>query len=119
MAAARSLGEEQISCDGAEVASRFQYQFEWDATKTRRNLRDHGVAFERAASVFLDPQALSTFDDKHSPSEDRWITVGLDRTGNLLVVCHTYGEETETSARIRVISARKATRNEAKQYIRK
>jgi uncharacterized protein len=98
------------------VAKRFRYQFEWDPIKARRNLRDHGVAFERAATVFLDPQALSTFDEEHSQFEDRWITVGLDRTGNLLVVCHTYSDETETSVRIRVISARKATRNETKQY---
>jgi len=79
----------------------------------RESLDRIAVGFERAATIFLDPQALSTFDEEHSQSEDRWITVGLDRTGNLLVVCHTYGDETETSAHIRVISARKATRNEA------
>src|SRR5690348_253393 len=87
-------------------------------TPSRRNgtSETKGVAFERAASVFLDPRALSKFDEEHSQAEDRWITVGLDRAGNLLVVSHTYSDETETSARIRMISARKATRNEAKQY---
>jgi len=80
---------------------------------------EHGIAFERAATVFLDAEALSEFDEEHSQDEDRWITLGLDRTGTLVVVCHTYREETETSARIRVISARKATKNEGKQYERK
>ena len=101
------------------MANPFQYQFEWDPVKARRNLKDHQVAFERAATVFLDPQALSEFDEEHSQDEDRWVTLGLDRTGSLLVVCHTYREETAVSARIRLISARKATRNETKQYRRK
>jgi len=97
----------------------FQYQFEWDPIKARWNLEEHGIAFERAATVFLDAGALSEFDEEHSQDEERWITVGLDRTGTLVVVCHTYREETKTSARIRVISARKATKNEGKQYERK
>ena len=100
------------------MATPFQYQFEWNPVKARRNLKDHGVAFERAATVFLDPEALSEFDEEHSEDEDRWVTLGLDRTGSLLVVCHTYREEAAVGARIRLISARKATRNEAKQYRR-
>ena len=101
------------------MEQRFQYQFEWVPAKAHQNAKKHGVTFERAATVFLDPDALSEFDGEHSQEEDRWITLGLDRTGTLLVVCHTYREETEASARIRLISARKATRNEAKQYRRK
>lgn len=101
------------------MAKQFQYQFEWDPIKARRNVREHGIAFQRAATVFLDPEAMSAFDEEHSQEEDRWITLGLDRTGILLVICHTYHEETEVSARIRLISARKATKNEAKQYERK
>ena len=97
----------------------FQYQFEWDPAKARQNVKKHGVTFAGAATIFLDPQALSQFDEEHSHEEDRWISLGLDRTGTLLVVCHTYREETATGARIRIISARKATRNEAKQYARK
>ena len=97
----------------------FQYQFEWDPTKARQNSRQHRVTFERAATVFLDPNALSVFDEQHSEDEERWVTLGLDREGSLLVVCHTYREETETSAKTRLISARKATRNETKQYQRK
>jgi hypothetical protein len=84
--------------------------------KARQNEKKHGGTFERAASIFLDPQALSLFDEEHSQGENRWITIGLDRTGVLLVVCHTYREETETLARIRIISGQKPTKNEAKPY---
>ena len=81
--------------------------------------KTHDVAFERAEAVFLDPDALSEFDKVGSKGEERWITLGLDRTGALLVVSHTYREERENSARIRLISARKPTRRETKQYGRK
>jgi hypothetical protein len=67
----------------------------------------------------LDPNALSLFDEPHSEDEDRWITLGLDRTGTLLVISHTFREETSVSARVRLISARKAARTELKQYERK
>lgn len=67
------------------VAKRFQYRFEWDPVKARQNLKKHGVAFERAATIFLDPDALSESDEEEI-DEDRWITLGLDRTGVLLVV---------------------------------
>jgi uncharacterized protein len=76
----------------------------------------HGISFERAATVFLDSVALSMYDEEHSREEDRWITLGLDRTGTLLVVCHTYREEKEDISSIRIISARKANGNEQKQY---
>ena len=69
--------------------------------------------------MFLDPNALSLFDDQHSDEERRWITLGLDETGALLVISHTYHEDAENSARVRLISARKATKNETKQYQRK
>lgn len=101
------------------MAKRFTYEFEWDPAKARDNLRKHRVAFERAATIFLDPEALSEFDEEESGNEDRWITLGVDRTGVLLVVCHTYRKEAESSARIRLISARKPTKNEVKHYERK
>ena len=97
----------------------FQYQFEWDPAKARQNARKHRITFERGATVFLDPNALSLFDEQHSEDEERWVTLGLDHTGALLVICHTYHEQTEISARVRLISARKATKNETKQYQRK
>jgi uncharacterized DUF497 family protein len=97
----------------------FQFHFEWDPAKARQNARKHRVTFERGATVFLDPNALSLFDDQHSEEEERWTTLGLDETGVLLVISHTYHEEAEQSARVRLISARKATKNEKKQYQRK
>lgn len=95
----------------------FQYQFEWDPDKAWLNFNKHGITFEQAATVFLDQGALTEYDEEHSQDEDRWITLGLDRTAILLVVCHTYVEEMER-ARIRLISARKATTNEAGFYER-
>jgi len=60
------------------------------------------------------------FDDEHSDDEERWITLGLDRAGVLLVVCHTFREEMgdgpQASAKIRLISARRADREESAQY---
>ena len=101
------------------MAGQFQYQFEWDPRKARENLKRHTVAFERAATIFLDPSALSEFDASHSEAEERWITLGLDQTGVLLVVCHTFRDETESSARLRLISARKATKREEAEYKRR
>jgi uncharacterized DUF497 family protein len=56
----------------------FQFHFEWDPAKARQNARKHRVTFERGATVFLDPNALSLFDDQHSEEEERWATLGLD-----------------------------------------
>jgi uncharacterized DUF497 family protein len=100
------------------VAKSFQYHFSWDPAKAKQNLLKHGVAFERAATVFHDPDALSEFDEPHSQQEDRWVTLELDSTDKLLVICHTYQDISESSAKIRVTSARKATKTEAKQYRR-
>ena len=82
-------------------------------------LKRHGVAFQRAATIFLDRSALSEFDEAHSEAEERWITLGLDQTGVLLVVCHTFRGEIESSARLRLISARKATKREEAEYERR
>ena len=101
------------------MSQRFEYQFEWDPAKARQNLREHRVSFERAATVFVDPEALSEVDDEHGQREERWVTLGLDRTGVLLVVSHTFRAETDSNARIRLISARKANKSEARQYERK
>lgn len=101
------------------MAGKFQYQFEWDPRKARRNVKQHGVTFERAASIFVDRSALSEFDEEHSEGEERWITLGLDQTGVVLVVCHTFRNDTESSARLRLISARKATKRETAEYERR
>lgn len=93
-----------------------QYNFEWDSNKANLNIRKHGVSFERAATIFLDPRAVSIFDDEHSYYEERWITVGIDKTEILVVVCHTFNQNTDEIVRIRIFSARKATKKESKQY---
>ncbi len=93
-----------------------RYNFEWDPAKAKQNSRRHKVSFERATTVFRDPNQISIFDENHSNDEDRWMTLGLDRNGVLLVVIHTFRQTNKSDIRIRVISARKATRTEIKQY---
>lgn len=92
------------------------YDFEWDPNKARANHRKHRVAFEQAATVFRDPRALSVFDDAHSGTEERWITLGISAGGSLLVVHHTFEEVDPHRVRIRIISSRRATEEETRQY---
>jgi uncharacterized DUF497 family protein len=92
------------------------YNFDWDKKKAKSNLQKHDVSFERAATIFLDPQMLALYDDEHSDDEERWITVGIDNIGILLAVCHTFRMESDMAALIRIFSARKATTTEAVQY---
>jgi uncharacterized DUF497 family protein len=80
------------------------------------NRGKHGVTFEQAATVFHDPLALSLYDDEHSEGEERWLTLGLDENGALLVVSHTFQELGDDEALVRVISAREATTHERAQY---
>ena len=98
------------------MAEPFEYRFEWDPVKADRNARDHNVSFDQAATVFLDPGLLSQLDEEHGKQEERWVSLGLDRSRRLLVVCHTYREITERSATTRIFSARKATRQESNDY---
>ena len=93
----------------------FQYTFEWNPKKATANQRKHGVGFEQAALVFSDPLALSIYDDEHSDTEERWITLGKTQDGTLVVV-HTYREINDNETLIRIISARKATKQEQQQY---
>jgi uncharacterized DUF497 family protein len=93
-----------------------QYNFEWDPNKSKLNLRKHKISFERSTQIFLDPLAVSIFDTDHSENEDRWITLGKDRNEVLLIVIHTFLQNANNQCRIRIISARKATKNEIKQY---
>lgn len=90
-------------------------KFEWDQRKAIANIRKHGISFERAALVFSDRESLSIFDEGHSHSEERWVTLGEIPGGDIVVVVHTYrkkgGEEF-----IRIISARKAAKKELTQY---
>ena len=85
--------------------------YEWDLAKAAANLRKHGVSFEEAASVFLDPAALTFSDPDHSQDEDRAITIGRSSRQRILFVAHVERDE-----RVRIISARRATRQEQAQY---
>ena len=89
--------------------------FEWAPAKAKANLDKHGVSFEEAMSVFYDEAAIEFYDDEHSEWEDRFLLLGLSSDVKLLLVCHCYRSEEGV---IRLISARKATKNEAKHYQR-
>ncbi len=87
--------------------------FSWDDRKARENLRKHGVSFEEATTAFADERARLKHDPAHSRDEDRFILLGFSAKLRVLVVAHAYRQaETE----IRIISARKGTRNESKKY---
>ncbi|MEQ1835882.1 MAG: BrnT family toxin [Candidatus Nitrotoga sp.] len=92
------------------------YDYEWDAHKAASNLKKHGVTFEQAASVFLDALALTVFDAAHSEHEERWFTLGYTTGGVLLAVAHTYQATSLSNTRIRIISARPATKQEQHFY---
>jgi uncharacterized protein len=85
--------------------------FEWDPGKARQNRRKHRVSFHEAATVFGDPLAVTYPDPDHSASEQRFITVGMSSAGRVLIVAHT-----DRGENLRIISARKATLRERKQY---
>ena len=91
-------------------------EFSWNPVKAAANLAKHSVAFAQAATVFADALALTVFDSRHSESEERWFTLGMDSAGKVLAVSHTYTATGAASAQVRMISARGATRNERRQY---
>lgn len=93
-----------------------RYYFEWDPNKARASLTKHKVSFEQASTIILDPRAITVFDDEHGEHEDRWATIGIDMSGRLLVAIHTFEQVDNDTVRIRIISARKATRKEIRQY---
>jgi uncharacterized DUF497 family protein len=88
-------------------------KFEWDATKATANKKKHGVSFEEAQSVFYDEFAVQFYDDDSSTSEDRFLMLGFSDEARLLIVCHC---ERDHGNIIRIISARKATKNEGTYY---
>ena len=90
-------------------------KFAWDEQKERSNRRKHKVNFSEACLVFADKYLLNIFDVEHSTEEERWITMGQTPNGKILVVAHTY-RSIENEEFVRIISARKATKNEIKQY---
>ena len=98
------------------MSSDIVYDFEWDAAKAIANADKHKVTFDRAATVFLDALALTVFDAVHSQSEQRWFTLGVDVKGTLLAVAHTHEVTGSARARVRIISAREATKRERRFY---
>lgn len=88
-------------------------RFEWDPANASANNKKHGVSFEEAQTVFYDDFAVQFFDDEHSTKEDRFIMLGMSSSARLLVVVHAERADGEV---VRIISARKATRSEAKFY---
>jgi len=91
----------------------FGLTFVWDAKKDRANQRRHGVSFAEAQTVFYDENAREYSDPDHSEREERFILLGLSRRPRVLVVCHCYRESESV---IRIITARKADRNEERVY---
>ena len=89
--------------------------FDWDSKKNAQNAKKHGISFEQAREVFLDPLHLSILDERFNYFEERWITLGATQAGEIIVVVHLYFVE-EPEERIRIISARHATSRERKQY---
>ncbi len=87
------------------------FLFEWNAGKAKKNVVVHGVSFDEASTTFKDGLSLTRFDPLHSDEEDRYVLLGRSVRNRLLVVVHTARGD-----RIRIISARKATKKERKQY---
>lgn len=83
--------------------------YEWDPQKAAANLRKHKIDFADAVGVFQDPLAITVPDNRHE--EARFVTVGIDFLGRLLVVAYTWRDEN-----LRIISAREALPNERRQY---
>ena len=86
-------------------------EFEWDPVKAELNLKEHGVAFDEATTIFCDTLSITISDPDHSDDEDRFIDIGMSHRMQLLVVSYT-----ERRGKIRIISARRATRAERKNY---
>lgn len=90
-------------------------KFSWDKQKEKINWQKHKVAFIEACYIFTDKYSLTIYDKNHSIDEDRWITLGQTPQGKLLLVVHTY-RSINNEEQVRIISARKATKKEIKQY---
>ena len=88
-------------------------KFEWDENKNSINIQRHNVSFEEAMTVFKDNRAVLRYDETHSKVEDRFNIIGMSQMSRFLIVCHCYRE---SDTIIRIISARKPTKEEAKLY---
>ena len=88
-------------------------KFEWDENKNQTNQKKHGISFEEAKEVFFDDDAILFDDPEHSKGEERFLIIGLIQKEKICIVSHCYRDKENT---IRIISARKATKNEKKIY---
>jgi uncharacterized protein len=87
--------------------------FEWDKKKNKSNTKKHDVTFEEAQMVFYDEHAIQFFDPEHSGEEDRFILLGISFKSKVLVICHCFRED---ETKVRIISARKADKDEQQVY---
>ncbi|MCD6024191.1 MAG: hypothetical protein K0Q91_1107 [Fibrobacteria bacterium] len=92
------------------------WSLEWDENKNRINQRKHGISFEEAKTVFQDENARGYYDPDHSEEEDRFMLLGMSSRARMLMICHCMRQ---AGSVIRIISARKATRGEQKDYGRR
>jgi len=92
------------------------YDFGWDSKKACSNLKKHEVSFRLATSEFREPLAVTIFDESHRDDEDRWVTLGRAENDLVLVVVHTVEEMSASEVHIRIISARRADREEVRDY---
>ncbi len=93
-------------------------KFEWNPRKENINIQKHGIAFDKASYVFADPYALNKYDEEYSQEEDRWLLLGKSMNEVILAVVHTFNDQ-DSVERVRIINARKATKNESKEYQRR
>ena len=89
-------------------------KFTWDSRKNKQNIQKHKISFDEAKTVFFDDFARIIFDPDHSEDEKRFIILGASTYLKILIVCHCYRENDSI---IRIISARKANKNEKNQYL--
>jgi uncharacterized DUF497 family protein len=92
------------------------FQFEWDLRKAAVNLHKHGVSFETAGTIFKDPHIFTVADLEHGNGEERWFSIGYAYDSSILSIVYIWTEVEPMIVKIRMISARKATRNEIRQY---
>jgi len=91
-------------------------KFDWNPDKNKSNIKKHGVDFKEAETVFQDEMALELFDGEHSEDEERYIIIGISSKTRELMVCHCFRNGGDV---IRIISARRATKNEIALYERR
>jgi uncharacterized DUF497 family protein len=91
-------------------------QLRWNDKKEKENIKKHGINFTEAAEIFDDPLHISLLDTRFNYFEERWITIGATRKGSITIVGHLYIVQHDGEETIRIITARKATKREIREY---